>query len=286
MQNCSINKIIIFGASGMLGRYIHSYFLQKVNEFQIIAISFRITNETIDQLENILINNNIDNHTCVINCIGQIPQRKSADKGDHIYFLVNSIFPHLLWSICKKYDAKMVQPATDCVFSGEKCGGMYLETDIHDEIGSYGMSKSLGEPLGCTIIRTSIIGRELVNKKSFLEWVLSNSAEYGQNNKFINGWNNHLWNGITCLEYCKILDNIICKDLFWTGVRHLYSPTPKSKYELARMIVKTFELVDVEVNSVQASTIIDKTLASNHPLLFNIPELFDQINQLKSFELL
>ena len=91
MQNCGINKLIIFGASGMLGRYIYSYFSQKVNEFQIISIPFRITNETIDQLESVLINNNIDNHTCIINCIGQIPQRKSADKSDHIYFLVNEI---------------------------------------------------------------------------------------------------------------------------------------------------------------------------------------------------
>lgn len=120
----------------------------------------------------------------------------------------------------------MIHPTTDCVFSGKKGG--YVETDVHDELGSYGMSKSLGEPVGCTCIRTSIIGRELFNKKSFLEWVISN------NNGTISGWSNHMWNGITCLEYCGVIEKIINEHLFWSGVKHIYSPTSVSKHEMAK----------------------------------------------------
>jgi dTDP-4-dehydrorhamnose reductase len=187
------------------------------------------------------------------------------------------VFPHVLWNICKKYNAKMIQPTTDCVYSGKK--GKYVETDIHDEINSYGMSKSLGEPSGCTVIRTSIIGNELSNKKSFLEWVISN------NDGKINCWNNHLWNGITCLEYCEIINEIISKNLFWTGVKHIFSPTSKSKYELACIITETYNL-NIQVNKTETSENVDKTLSSMYENIFDIKELNIQINNLKKFNLI
>jgi len=271
-----ITKIFLFGSSGMLGRYIYSYFKQNTN-IPVINISCRIVNQDFDSLENTLIENNIDDKTCVINCIGLIPQRKSKESSDKQYFLINGIFPHILWNVCKKYNAKMIQPSTDCVFSGKR--GKYLETDIHDETNYYGMSKSLGEPEGCTVIRTSIIGKELINKKSFLEWVISN------NNSKINGFVDHMWNGITCLEYCKVIEKIIREKIFWRGVRHIYSPSSRSKYEIAVIIGKVFEL-QIEINPIISSESLDKTLLSNNKKLFEIPELDIQIDELKNFILL
>jgi dTDP-4-dehydrorhamnose reductase len=271
-----IDKILLFGSTGMLGRYIYSYFTQYTN-ISVIKISFRITKQNMENLGNILIQNEINETTCIINCIGLIPQRKDILQSDSEYFLINGVFPHVLWSICKKYNAKMIQPTTDCVYSGKK--GKYVETDIHDEINSYGMSKSLGEPSGCTVIRTSIIGNELSNKKSFLEWVISN------NGGKINCWNNHLWNGITCLEYCEIINEIISKNLFWTGVKHIFSPTSKSKYELACIIVDTYHL-NIDIIPSQTSENVDKTLSSLYENIFDIKELNIQINNLNKFNLL
>ena len=270
-----INKILLFGSTGMLGNYFNEYFKDKIN---LIYIKFRVEEDTLDNLEKLLLDNGLDNATCVINCIGQIPQRKSKEISDKVYFLINSIFPHLLWSICNRYNAKMIQPATDCVFSGRKDGGNYVETDIHDEIGSYGMSKSLGEPLGCTVIRTSIIGMEKNNKKSFLEWVKT-SIEEG---KEIKGFTNHYWNGITCLEYCRLVENMINTNNFWKGVRHIYSPTSKSKYEIARMIAEVFcEGYNKELIKGIEDIKCTKTLNSNYVIDFEIQELFDQIKELK-----
>ena len=270
------NKIILFGSTGMLGRYIYSYFKQKTN-IQIINIDYRISNENSSLLENILIENKIDDNTCIINCIGLIPQRKNSSVLDKEYFLINSIFPQLLWTICKKYNSKMIQPTTDCVFSGKR--GEYLETDIHDETNSYGMSKSLGEPFGCTIIRTSIIGLELVNKKSFLEWVISNK------DKKINGLTNHMWNGITCLEYCKLINQIIIENKFWSGVKHIFSPTSKSKYELAVIINEIFKL-NIEIKPFESIDLSNKTLLSSYTNIFNPKELYLQINELNEFKLI
>lgn len=292
-----IKKIFLFGATGMLGNYIHTYFtrnkeinlqrftplhVSNVQSCKVVVISYRIPNETVDfdSLENILLENQIDDETCVINCIGLIPQRKSKESSDKEYFMINGLFPQILWSICKKYNAKMIQPTTDCVFSGKK--GSYVETDTHDETNSYGISKSLGEPIGCTVIRTSIIGKEAMNKKSFLEWVLANDG------KQINGWTNHMWNGITCLEYCKLIEQIISEKMFWSGVHHIYSPTSKSKYELAQIISECFNL-NIEITPLISNEIVDKTLASVYENVndsFQIPELYLQINELKDFELL
>jgi len=270
----TIDKIVLFGSSGMLGNYIQSYFAEKI---EIIPIKYKIINQnSFELLERLLLDHNIDERTCVINCIGLIPQRKQPNQTDKDYFIINSLFPNILGEICKKYNAKMIQPSTDCVFSGRK--GNYVETDIHDETNAYGMSKSLGEPCGCTIIRTSIIGKEQANKKSLLEWILSN-----RNNQ-INGYTNHVWNGITCLEYCKVIEKIIQENIFWKGVKHIYSPTPKSKYELVKMVNVIFDL-KMEIIPIETSEISNKTLFSIYENSFEIPELYDQMQELSLFAL-
>ena len=119
-----INKILLFGSSGMLGRYIHCYFAEKI---EIIPLEYKIANQNnFDALEPLLNAHHINERTCVINCIGFIPQRKQPNQTDKDYFIINGIFPNILWEICKKYNAKMIQPSTDCVFSGRK--GNYIET--------------------------------------------------------------------------------------------------------------------------------------------------------------
>ena len=274
-----IRKILLFGSTGMLGSYIYDYF-RRLSDIEIIKIDYRVANKTLANLENILSENGIDEHTCIINCIGLIPQRKSSESRDSEYYLVNSIFPQILSSICQRHGAKMIQPTTDCVFSGKREEGLYTEDDLPDETGHYGMSKSLGEPANCTVIRTSIIGRERFNKCSFLEWVLANSE------KEIEGWSNHYWNGITCLEYCKIIRRIIEENLFWNGVRHIYSPTPASKYELACMIRDAFELDYMRILETKCETPVNKTLSSKYERMFDIPELYAQIKELKYFALI
>lgn len=261
--------IILFGYTGMLGRYIYSYF----KNIKVVR-NFRVTKETTCfDIERVVNEYGINESTCVINCIGSIPQRQTSTSE---FYIVNSIFPHLLWSVCQKYKCKMIQPTTDCVFSGTR--GMYSELDIPDEIGHYGISKSLGEPPGCTLIRTSIIGEELFNKKSFLEFVKNSSGT-------IRGWTNHIWNGITCLEYCKIIDKIITNDLFWSGVRHVLSPNAVSKYELACIIQNVFK-VDTIILKTEGPTPCNKILTSVYPPMFIVPDLKTQINDLKSFNLI
>jgi dTDP-4-dehydrorhamnose reductase len=273
-----VSKIILFGNTGMLGNYIYKYFTLK--QFPIETIStneYTVSMETFENLEEILIKKRIDSETCVINCIGIIPQRME-NKKQHDYYVINGVFPHILWSVCKRYSAKMIQPTTDCVFSGKV--GSYTEINVHDETNNYGISKSIGEPFESTVIRSSIIGRELFNKKSLLEFVIKNEGNT------IQGWDNHMWNGITCLQYCKVIEKIIIDNLFWKGVRHILSPTPVSKYELVNIIKHSFN-ININIQRTSTETNIDKTLRTiyNENNTMNIPELSLQLKELALFSI-
>ena len=147
---------------------------------------------------------------------------------------VNSLLPHILAKVKAKKNCQVIHITTDCVFSGKD--GFYTEESLHDAKDEYGKSKSLGESALNTNIRTSIIGEEILNKKSLLEWVKS------QNNKQINGYDNHYWNGVTCLELAKQIKNMIENKNFWNGTKHFFSPEDISKYNLILLIKKIYKL--------------------------------------------
>lgn len=268
-------KIIIFGSNGMLGNYVKSYMKHK--KYDVIELTrddFDLLNIDYEKLDIFIKKLNIIKNDIIINCVGIIPQSSAYRILDkNMYYKINSIFPIILSSLCDKYELKMIHITTDCVFSGKI--GNYDENSIHDETSDYGVSKSLGELCKATIIRTSIIGEELNNKRSLLEWVKSNY------DKEINGYCNHYWNGVTCLELAKIIEKIIVENKFWLGIRHFFSPTKVSKYELVKMINDVYEL-NIKINKCETE-IIDKTLKTNYSIYeYNIPELLMQIKELKN----
>ena len=266
-----MKNIFIFGSNGMLGRYINLY-LSLTNKYKIITLDrtkYDVIKDNSNKLKEILTPNSI-----VINCIGIIPQTNRNNTKE--YLKVNSIFPNMLSVLCNELNIKIIHITTDCVFSGKK--GNYTELDEHDETNMYGISKSLGEPENCTVIRTSIIGEELKSNKSLLEWVRSNK------NKEINGYSNHYWNGVTCLQLAKIIEEIITKDLYWIGVKHIFSPNNLSKYELSNLINVIYNL-NIKINKHNTENNINKTLSSIHNNIFNIPELKYQIQELFQFKL-
>jgi dTDP-4-dehydrorhamnose reductase len=276
-----VHHIVLFGSTGMLGRYLATYFKDR-SPFRLTLVTneeFRVNRESLECIHALLAAKGVDAHTCVINAIGLIPQRFSASGSNADYYLVNGLFPNLLWAACRHLGAKMIQPTTDCVYTGTRGG--YTERDVPDETNAYGLAKALGEPVGCTVLRASIIGNELRNKRSFLEWVLSNA-----DGSTISGWDNHMWNGITCLQYCKVVEQIVRENLFWTGVRHILSPDTRSKYEIAQMVVEAYGR-SITVRRTSAADPVDKTLATVFETnrVFGVPELCVQIKEQERFVL-
>ncbi len=267
------HKIILFGKNGMLGNYILKYF-KNIPGFEIIGFDrndIDIKNITFSQLSDFL-NKYLEPNKdiTIINAIGLILPVKNTNINDNL--TINSVFPHLLSIYSKFNNLHFIQPSTDCVFNGIN-NGNYKETDEPNETNIYGKSKFFGEPQYGSTIRVSIIGEEINHKYSLIEWVKSNKG------KTINGFTNNYWNGITCLEYCHIFEQIITKKLFWNGVRHLYSNT-LSKFELVSLINKVFNL-NITIVPTDTKTCINKTLSSIHNLSpLTIKSLQEQLIEL------
>ena len=272
-------KIIIFGSNGMLGRYLNSYLSENFEVIPLKRQDYDLSNLEYSTLFQLLQNNNIQENDIIINSAGVIPQAKHQRiLNNRLYFIINSLFPVILSLICQQFKVRLIHITTDCVFSGLK--GNYNEQDKHDEINDYGLSKSLGEMGPATIIRTSIIGEELANQRSLLEWVRSKEGCQ------INGYTNHLWNGVTCLQLAEIIKRIIDQGLFWAGVRHIFSPRSVSKYQLIKMINQIYNL-NIQIIEFKPEKSIDKTLTTTYETnqQFEIPDLFTQIVMMKVYKL-
>lgn len=264
-------KIILFGASGMLGKYIFNELKKNYVVKCILRNNFDITNDPWSKLENI-IKENAEEGDIIINSSGIIPQKKNENDYKE-YIRVNTLFPHKLNEIVSKMNCRFIHITTDCVFSGTK--GNYIDSDCHDSETIYGISKSLGECLDSTIIRTSIIGEELYSKKSLLEWVISNK------NNTIDGYTNHYWNGVTCLTLAKIICEIIEKNIFWKGVKHIFSPEIVSKYNLCQYINEIYNL-NIQINPIEKDY---KNLSLSGEELFKIGNIYDQILEQKNYNI-
>ena len=256
-------NIVLFGSSGMLGRYIYTILKNDYNVICILRDEYDIENDIWSKVEYIL-SNNLKENDIIINCAGIIPQKYNCDNYK-TYIRVNTLFPHKLNEISKKNSYKLIHITTDCVYDGSK--GNYSVNDIHTSKDIYGISKSQGEPEDATIIRTSIIGEELTGKKSLIEWVKS------QKNYTINGYTNHYWNGVTCFELAKYIKNILDNNTFWNGIKHICSPNIVTKYELCCYINEIYKL-NINIEKYEDSISKNMTLCGK-----DISEntIFDQI---------
>lgn len=261
-------RVLVLGINGMLGRYVYDYFSHRYDTVGTTRRELDVVNVNRDILAS-----NIRPGDVVINCIGLIKQRSEARKLDFV--TVNSLFPLLLQDICSETNVRLIHITTDCVFDGLKGG--YDESSVHSATDLYGRSKSLGEPEDATVVRTSIIGEETSGFLSLLEWVKSNAG------KEVKGYTNHLWNGITCLQFAEICEIIINKKMFWRGVKHIFSPETLNKCELVKLISKVYSL-NVSVVPYETGVVCDRSLASiRTDVSIEIPSLEKQLVTMRGF---
>ena len=188
----------------------------------------------------------------VINAVGIIKQQ-SAAKESIPSIEINALFPHRLAILCKVLAARLIHLSTDCVFTGRK--GNYQESDASDAEDLYGKSKFLGEvhDTHCITLRTSIIGTELMRKKSLLEWFLAQTGT-------VQGYQKAIFSGFTTLEMASIIDKLLVKYPRATGLYHV-SSAPISKFDL---LTKIKEQLQLSVHIVPNDSLnIDRSLDSS-----------------------
>lgn len=239
-------RVLILGASGMLGHVVVQTFAQQPDRYEVFAASRSmdlrarlsglsqiqsitgIDAEKPDELLNLFTRVRPD---CVINCIGLVKQNEAVH--DPLLALpINALLPHRLARLSSLAGARLIHISTDCVFEGTRGG--YTENDVSDATDLYGKSKYLGEvDAGNAItLRTSMIGHELQGAQGLVEWFLSQHDR-------VSGYRRSIFSGLPTVELSRVIRDYVlpCSDLH--GVFHVASD-PISKFDLLSLVAKTY----------------------------------------------
>lgn len=262
---------MILGAAGMLGSITLDSFT-KCGDFEVRAtlrdeksilslkklypgVEFSVLDaETSSEAD---IKKIINGSNWIVNAIGIIKPYIHDDNAKEVEraLKVNSLFPHLLAKAAAGTGTRVIQIATDCVYSGQK--GSYIESDTHDALDVYGKTKSIGEAYFDNMlhVRCSIIGPELKSHLSLMDWFLGQDKA-----SELNGFSNHQWNGVTTLHFAKIAQGIIKSNLKISHVQHIVPGNLITKANLLKSFAKNFNREDIKINVVEAPTVVDRTL--------------------------
>ena len=198
----------------------------------------------------------------IINAIGITKPLVHDDNALEVEraILINSVFPHELGRWAGSNGSIVLQIATDCVYSGAK--GAYGEENPHDALDVYGKTKSLGEVnMPCFHhLRCSIIGPEPKEHKFLLDWFLGQPR-----GSSVNGFTNHLWNGVTSLQFARLCAGIVKSGLGLPHMQHVVPANVVTKAEMLKEFAKSYGREDISVKEVEAGQAIDRTLGTSNP---------------------
>lgn len=261
-------KILVFGASGMIGREIFCVLSDSLLNYSVYGTvrslnkllefptayqkNLLLLDDVADQCKVTDLYNKV-NPDIVINCLG-ITKHRDAYSDSAALLIANSIFPHILSRLSLESGAKLIQISTDCVFSGKK--GDYTEIDIPDATDLYGKSKFLGEisnSKNILTIRTSTIGHEVSTKYGLLEWFLSQE-------KTCKGYSRAYFSGLPTIILAEILRDYVIPNPGLYGLYHV-GASSISKFELLKLIKNQYGF-NIEIENSE-ELIINRSLNSS-----------------------
>ncbi len=259
-------RVLVLGASGMLGNAVLRFFAQS-DGYSVLgsARSTGVLRLLPPELrEQVICDVNVENADSltrlfaqarpdvVINCIGLVKQLAEVDDFLGV-IAINALLPHRLARLCDLAGAHLIHISTDCVFSGSV--GMYHEQDVSDAKDLYGRSKYLGEvgyPHAVTL-RTSIIGHELSNPHSLVGWFL---AQQGP----VKGFSRAIFSGLTTVELARVMRDFVVPNPELRGLYHV-SAEPINKFELLKLVAQVYgKAIDIEPDD---KLVIDRSLDSS-----------------------
>lgn len=232
-------KVLILGGAGMLGHQVawalrnrHQIFvtfrgaIPDCGPYSLDVPAFpRTLLEGLDATHPRFVERTLElaEPDAVVNCIGMVKQRKTIEPIEALE--VNSVLPHRLARACQAKGIRFIHISTDCVFSGNR--GHYTESCLPDPPDFYGRSKLLGEPeaKSTLVIRTSLVGWELTNSTSLLEWFAA------QKGKTIPGYTGAIFSGLPTYLLAALIARILEKHSDLDGLFHV-ATDPISKFDL------------------------------------------------------
>lgn len=274
-------KILILGASGMLGHRVALEFIRQGNHKLVLtggknsatASKFFVhmankegrgpKYDLVDYVDLLssadtqrFLNHNSD-LDYIINCAGILKHHhnNSSVEATRKMIRLNADLPAQLcqWADDhNKEKGSVITFSSDCVFQGTKAGP-YNKFDMPDATDLYGRTKAIGElnapssslaPKTLTLIRTSIIGFEIHGHTSLLEWLIHQE----EMPEPISGYYNAQWSGVSTAYLAKFVSNIISgRALPIDGGFFQIASNPINKYDLLKMLIDRLDLeVDIK----------------------------------------
>jgi len=283
-------KILVFGASGMLGSAV----INVLSEKDELDVYGTVRSENVKKYfspvisKKLLVGYDVQNHDhlvevfdkvfpdIVINCISL--NKKLLTQSDPLLMIpIYSLLPHQMSKLCIKIGARLIHISTDGVFSGLKGG--YKESDLSDASDLYGATKYLGEVHDSHTItlRTSIIGHELNSHNGLLSWFLNQK-------NYCKCFSNAIFSGLPTVVLAQIIRDIILPNPNLYGVYHV-SAAPISKCNLLRLIAKIYDKqIAIEPDG---QVEIDRSLDSERFRLatgYNAPNWSQLINTMHAYQ--
>lgn len=270
-----MQRVLILGHGGMLGHVVGRHLSEKGYAVKTLSVRFTVgsADAFFAAVEGV-------SPLVVINCIGAITQKAHSREA---MYEANAILPWLLRARLSP-GSLLIQPSTDCVFAGKR--GNVDADSVPDAEDDYGLSKAIGESVrmfgNTLVVRCSIIGPEASGPGyGLLGWFTSRVA-----GSTVEGYSDHLWNGITSLEWAKLVADRI--ESWLTGERKGIIPLVQpgtarthSKAEVLAMIKRLWG-VEVGIRVVETLHPRDMTLLPSEvrkPLQEELEELRDWYNK-------
>ena len=235
-------RVLILGASGMLGQ-VTSIYLKKKGHIVTNHCNSNIINSDdfvcdicdLNRLEKFLDENHFD---IIINCVALLIHASEKEKSKAIF--INSYFPHWLEEKYRISSTKIIQVSTDGVFGVND--SMQSEDSLHTNTSFYAKTKSLGEISNekDLVIRSSFYGPDIkVTGQGLFNWFFSQEG-------VVKGYKNVVFSGVTSLEFAKFIHT---QGLYITGIYNLTIKNPISKYDLLCLIKRRFAVKSIELIS-------------------------------------
>ncbi len=265
-----MTRVLVVGTTGMLGSMVYDWLgrnkgielfstARSSDEARELRFGSASTIQAVDAERGDT--PRLDGVDWVVNCAGVIKPYIRDSNRDEVRraIEVNSVFPMRLAAAAEASGSKVLQIATDCVYSGRD--GNYAETAPHDATDAYGKTKSMGEVESPNVrhLRCSIIGPQLKGKDSLLHWFLGQKE-----GATLNGFRNHSWNGVTTLHYAKLCEAIISGGIQLPQVLHVVPSGDITKASLLRSFAREYRRADLVINDTDAASVVDRRLSTTN----------------------
>lgn len=179
-------KLLVIGASGLLGRHIVKFYEKKASQITAIFHAHDIPKTTknlttlkLDILDEGAVKNILKNYCpdLIIHCAG-ITNVDYCEENKEAAYKVNGYSVKPFAAYTKRNQAKFVYISTDHLFDGKQA--LSTENTSPDPQNIYAKSKLLGEEITLSedpeslIIRTNFFGKGMYWRQSFTDWLWSN----------------------------------------------------------------------------------------------------------------